>query len=426
MPADARHWVHREWLCVHLRSNWTPADVAHPADSLLAIGFDAFIAGERAFQVLFAPTPGTCLEDISWTRDHLILKTLEHVKARLQVLTPQPAGSWACMPLAGAPHMGSATVLPCDPESNAFFLAVEDFLTPTALLYGQIGEAPAVLKTMPTFFNADGLQIEQHFATSADGTRVPYFQVGPAGLPLNGSHRTLLDGYGGFEVSLLPSYSGSLGRGWLAAGGVYVLANIRGGGEYGPLWHQAAVRGNRPRAYEDFAAVAADLVARAVTHRDRLGITGGSNGGLLVGNMPPQYPERVGAIVCRVPLLDMRRYVHLLAGASWIGEYGDPEQPEDWAFLRTFSPYHGLRDGQAYRPTLLTTSTRDDRVRQAHARKMMAKMRSMGCEVHYYENIEGGHGGAADNAQAAYMTALGYAFLRTHLASDPAAQRPKP
>ncbi|MHB1289687.1 prolyl oligopeptidase family serine peptidase, partial [Georgenia sp.] len=222
---------------------------------------------------------------------------------------------------------------------------------------------------------------------------------------------TLLSGYGGFEISRVPTYSGSTGRAWLERGGTYVVANIRGGGEYGPRWHQAALRGQRHRAYEDFAAVARDLIARGVTDAAHLSAQGGSNGGLLVGNMLVHYPELFGALVCQVPLLDMRRYSHLLAGASWMAEYGDPDDPEQWEFIRKFSPYHLFDATAAYPPVLFTTSTRDDRVHPGHARKMAALMQGAGKDITYYENIEGGHGGAADNAQAAFMQALAFEFL---------------
>jgi prolyl oligopeptidase len=252
--------------------------------------------------------------------------------------------------------------------------------------------------------------VEQRFATSPDGTRVPYFLVRPRG-PASGALPTLLTGYGGFEVSETPRYSGLVGKGWLERGGAYAVANIRGGGEYGPRWHQAALKANRHRAYEDFAAVARDLVDRQVTTPARLGILGGSNGGLLMGNMLTRYPALFGAVVVQVPLLDMRRYSHLLAGASWVAEYGDPDRPEEWAFIQTFSPYHLVRQAATYPPALFLTSTRDDRVHPGHARKMAARMLAWGHDVRYWENVEGGHGGAADNAQTARLWALTYAFL---------------
>ena len=273
---------------------------------------------------------------------------------------------------------------------------------------------------MPEFFDASRHVVEQHFATSKDGTRVPYFLVRPKDLALDGSTPTLLYGYGGFEIPMVPGYSGGMGRSWLDKGGVYVVANIRGGGEYGPRWHQAALKQNRHKAYEDFAAVAQDLVKRGITAPRHLGIQGGSNGGLLTGNMLTQYPELFGAVVVQVPLLDMKRYNKLLAGASWMAEYGNPDTA-DWEFIRTFSPYHLFDPGKSYPPVIFTTSTRDDRVHPGHARKMAAKMIEAGKDVTYYENIEGGHGGAANNAQAAHMSALAYQFLWERLSGGDAA-----
>lgn len=269
------------------------------------------------------------------------------------------------------------------------------------------------LKREPVFFDPDGLVVRQFLATSADGTRVPYFVVGKAGAT---GGPTLLTGYGGYEISLTPHYSGVIGRGWLARGGTYVVANIRGGGEYGPGWHRAALRENRPRAYEDFAAVAADLVTRGITTPQRLGIEGGSNGGLLTGVMLTRYPALFGVVVAHVPVLDMWRFHRLLAGASWIAEYGDPDRAADWAYLREYSPYHNVRGGEAYPPVLFVTSTRDDRVHPAHARKMAARLREHGYDVAYHENAEGGHGAAANNEQRAFVRALTLRFLWRKLA----------
>ena len=301
-------------------------------------------------------------------------------------------------------------------ESDAVWMVTSGYLTPSTLSIAEIGQKPEHLKTTPAYFDASKYEVAQHFATSKDGTRVPYFIVQPKGQKADGSNPTLLYGYGGFEISMTPGYSGTIGKGWLEQGGTYVVANIRGGGEYGPRWHQAALKQNRHKAYEDFAAVAEDLIARKVTSPKHLGIQGGSNGGLLTGNMLTQYPELFGAVVVQVPLLDMRRYNQLLAGASWMAEYGDPDKPEEWAFIQKFSPYHLFDPAKTYPPTLFTTSTRDDRVHPGHARKMMALMEAAGKDVRYYENIEGGHGGAADNKQRAHMTALAYTFLWQQLA----------
>ncbi|PMR68096.1 prolyl oligopeptidase family serine peptidase [Halomonas heilongjiangensis] len=413
-PNSARKQVHRRWLTLELREPWTLDDTTHPAGALLAADFNAFMAGERDFRVLFTPTECTSLADATWTRHHLVLNVLDDVRNRLLVLTPGD-GEWSCEPLAGAPELGTVSLSAVDDEeSDEVFMVVSDYLTPTTLYHGRVGEVPQPLKQAPALFDATGLTVSQHFATSRDGTPVPYFLVGREGVEANGANPTLLYGYGGFEISLLPSYSPGVGRGWLSRGGVYVVANIRGGGEYGPRWHQAALREHRHKAFEDFAAVAEDLIARGITSPRHLGIQGGSNGGLLVGNMLVKYPRLFGAVVCQVPLLDMRRYHELLAGASWMAEYGDPDG-DDWAFLRGYSPYHNLDAAADYPPLLLMTSTRDDRVHPGHARKMMARMREQGHPVLYYENIEGGHGGAADNRQRAHMQALAYTFLEQTL-----------
>lgn len=412
---DAESSVNREWLLIKLRSPWVVSDRTYAAGSLLATRFDLFMEGKRELVAVFAPTPTTSLAGYNWTRHHLILDVLDDVKNRLYVLTPTSAGGrdeWPAQPLGGAPAIGTVAAWGVEPDvSDDVFQTVTDFLTPTTLNYGALGTPLKTLKKSPAFFDASGLEIGQHFTTSKDGTRIPYFEVSRKDLVLDGSHPTLLTGYGGFEISQLPYYSGGVGRGWLTRGGVYVVANIRGGGEYGPSWHQAALKKNRLRAFEDFAAVAQDLVARNVTSVKHLGIEGGSNGGLLVGNMITLYPQLIGAAVCQVPLLDMKRYSKLLAGASWVAEYGDPDLPAEWEFLQTFSPYQNVKAGMPYPPVLFMTSTRDDRVHPGHARKMAARMLELGYDVRYFENIEGGHGGAADNKQAAHMGALAYTFL---------------
>jgi prolyl oligopeptidase len=415
VPEDASSDVNFEWLTVELRTPWTVGAQTYPAGALLAARFDDFMRGKRELTVLYDPTPTTSLAGYSWTRHHVILNVLDDVKNSLSVLTPGPDG-WKRYSLAGAPPFARVSASAIDPEeSDEYFMEVSGYLTPSSLLYGRVGQPAEKLKQLPTFFDATGLEVSQHFATSKDGTRVPYFQISPKRMPLDGARPTLLYGYGGFEVSMTPGYSASVGRGWLSQGGVYVVANIRGGGEYGPRWHQAALKQNRLRAYEDFAAVAEDLITRKLTSPRYLGSQGGSNGGLLTGNMFTLYPHLFGAVVCQVPLLDMRRYSKLLAGASWMAEYGDPDKPEEWQFIKTFSPYHNVRADVKYPPILFTTSTRDDRVHPGHARKMLARMREMGHDVRYYENIEGGHGGAANNEQIAHMQALAYTFLTAKL-----------
>ena len=422
VPDSAQAALVRDWLTIELRDDWTPASVTYSAGSLLGIQLEQFLAGARDFQSLFTPTPTSSLASHTWTASHLVLNVLQDVTNRLEVLTPAPDGSFTRSPFPGVPEVGTTMVAPVDRVgSDAVWVHTTDFLTPTTLAIADLSEvlagtgAPEPLKAMPTFFDATGLVAEQRFATSADGTRVPYFLVHRADLPADGTTPTLLYGYGGFEISLTPTYSGALGAAWLERGGAYALANIRGGGEYGPTWHQAALKANRHRAYEDLAAVARALVDTGVTSPKRLGVQGGSNGGLLAGNMLTQFPELFGAVVIQVPLLDMLRDSHLLAGASWVAEYGDPDVPEEWEFIKTFSPYHRFDAQRDYPPVLFTTSTRDDRVHPGHARKMAARMLAAGKDVTYFENIEGGHGGAASNGQLAHMQALAYRFLAERL-----------
>ncbi|WP_027934913.1 prolyl oligopeptidase family serine peptidase [Amycolatopsis thermoflava] len=413
VPEDAQTSTHKEWLLIRTRTAWTVGGRDYAPGTLLAARFDDYLAGERDLTVLFEPDGRTSLEAWDWTKHHLLLTTLADVHTELHVLTPGEDG-WRREPLAGAPELGTAEIVDTDPDhSDEYLLNTSGFTQPATLSYGHVGGETEILKQAPARFDASDITVEQHFATSKDGTRIPYFVVRPR----NGDGPTMLTGYGGFEVSRLPAYSGVTGRGWLARGGTYVLANIRGGGEYGPGWHTGAIKENRYLVYEDFAAVAADLVERGITTPDRLGIHGGSNGGLLMGVMLTRYPELFGAIVSQVPLLDMKRYHLLLAGASWMAEYGDPDDPAEWEYISKYSPYQNVHKGRKYPPTLFMTSTRDDRVHPAHARKMMARMLEQGHDVRYYENIEGGHGAAADNEQLAYKWALLFEFLWQKLSS---------
>ncbi|PFG43891.1 prolyl oligopeptidase [Isoptericola jiangsuensis] len=435
VPDSAEVGFHREWLVVDLREDWAVGGRTYAAGSLLTTTVERFLAGARDLTVLFEPTASTSLVGASWTRHHLVVNVLDDVKNAVHVLTPPDldagadvTSSWTRseLPVTGdLLTVGVRAVSAVD--SDDVWVTTTGFLTPSTLSLATVTGpgadpvAPEPLKAAPAFFDATGMVAEQHFATSDDGTRVPYFVVGradlvrPADPTTPGTAPTLLYGYGGFEIPLLPGYSGTVGRAWLARGGVHVVANIRGGGEYGPTWHQAALRERRHRAYEDFAAVARDLVARGITSPAHLGTEGRSNGGLLAGNMLTRYPDLFGAVIVGVPLLDMKRYTKLLAGASWAAEYGDPDT-DDWEFVRTFSPYHLFDPERTYPPVLFTTSTKDDRVHPGHARKMAALMLAAGKDVTYYENVEGGHGGAADNKQAAHMAAVHYAFLHQHLA----------
>ncbi len=405
----------RDFLLLQLRSAFTVGGRTWPAGALLATDLATFRAGERAFEMLYEPGKTHSLADYGGTKTALLLNVLEDVRGQIRIVTRED-GRWATRALE-LPGIGNYGASPLDDEEDdRYWLGAEGFLEPSRLELGDLRTGKRVrLKEGPAFFRADGLETKQFFAVSKDGTRVPYFQVGKKDLPLDGSHPVLLTGYGGFEVSLSPYYDPSVGAAWLEAGGVFVLANIRGGGEYGPAWHQAGVKQNRQRVYEDFVAVAEDLVARKVTRPARLGIEGGSNGGLLMGVMLTQRPDLFGAIVCSVPLLDMKRYHKLLAGASWMGEYGDPDKPDEWEVIAAYSPYQNVKPGAKYPRVLFTTSTRDDRVHPGHARKMVARMLEQGHDVLYYENMEGGHAGASDNPQRAHLNALEYVYLKNAL-----------
>ena len=415
-PDDAEAEAWRELLLIQLRSDWESGGRTYPAGALLGTDFEAFLNGERKFAVLFQPSKRKALGDFSATRHHVILNELDNVTNRLYVLTPGDE-TWHREPLPDAPQLSTVSVSAEDPdESNAYLMHVTDYLTPTRLYRGVLGSGRAEkLKRGPSFFDRHGLSVSQHEVTSKDGTRVPYFEVARPDLARDGKNATLLYGYGGFEIQTVPWYDATVGAAWLEKGGVYVVANIRGGGEFGPQWHQAALKADRPRAYEDFIAVAEDLIQRKITTPEHLGCMGGSNGGLLVGNMLTLRPDLFGAIVCQVPLLDMRRYHKLLSGASWTGEYGNPDDPEQWEFVRKFSPYHNVSKDAKYPNVLIMSSTRDDRVHPGHARKMVARMRAMGHDVLYYESIEGGHSDAANHEKRALESALAYTFLWNEL-----------
>lgn len=427
VPESAQVSLHREWLAVSLRHDWQVAAGAgtttYPAGSLLVTALEAFLAGDRDLVPVFTPDPRSSLGDWTWTRHALVLTVLRDVRHEVLVCRPDQDG-WSAHPVdTGEPDLATVSVFAVDEElGDDLWLVSTTWTAPMTLSVvdaGPPGGAGAArverLKTAPERFDATGLVVGQHWATSQDGTRVPYFQVGPDDLTHDGTAPTVLHGYGGFEIPLTPAYDPILGRAWLSHGGVHVVANIRGGGEFGPTWHQGALRERRHRAYEDFVAVARDLVLRGVTSVERLGCTGRSNGGLLVGNMLTGFPEDFGAVVCQVPLLDMQRYTHLLAGASWMAEYGDPDDPNDRDFLQTFSPYHRFDPRRPTPPTYLATSTKDDRVHPGHARKMAALLADAGRDVTYWEQTEGGHGGASTAEQWALWHALPWTFLHRHL-----------
>jgi len=413
-PTDANLSIHRDWLLIELRSDWTVGDTTYAAGSLLAADYDEFLSGTVELTVVFEPDEHTALSHYAWTRDRLLIVALADVASRVEIATP---GRWERQPLSGIPAATNTVIVTADDTGDEFFLDSSGFGSPSRLLRGSGDGRLEQIKAAPDFFDAEKITVSQHFVTSKDGTSIPYFLVRPD--DADAPAPTLLGGYGGFESSNTPGYAGVLGRLWLARGGTYALANIRGGGEYGPGWHTQAIRAGRHKVDEDFAAVATDLVNRGITTVEQLGAQGGSNGGLLMGIMLTKYPEKFGALVCDVPLLDMKRYHLLLAGASWMAEYGNPDDPDDWEFISKYSPYQNMSADRKYPPVLITTSTRDDRVHPGHARKMVAALEAAGHRVWYYENIEGGHAGAADNEQLAFKSALSYTFLHRMLGGQP-------
>ncbi|MBD3220928.1 prolyl oligopeptidase family serine peptidase, partial [bacterium] len=409
IPIDAQpRGLFENQFMLSLRTDWTVGGTTYSADALLAIDLDRFLAGDRGFDVLFEPSARVSLAGTSTTQNLLLLATLDNVRSRLYEMRYED-GEWTREEIT-LPGIGSVGLSATSDEHDTYMITYTDPLTPSSLYIKRPGEAPEQIKSTPAFFDATGMEVTQYEARSADGAMIPYFVVTPPGFAADGQNPTMLYGYGGFEVSMLPRYQASTGKAWVSRGGVYVLANIRGGGEFGPQWHQAALKENRQRAFDDFIAVAEDLIARNVTSSEHLGIAGGSNGGLLVGACMVQRPELFGAVVCQVPLLDMKRYHTLLAGASWMAEYGNPDT-DDWEYIQEWSPYHNLDEDADYPKVLFYTSTRDDRVHPGHARKMVKKMTDMGKPVYYYENTEGGHGMAANQNQRAYMWALTYAYL---------------
>jgi len=409
IPEDAElQVIFKEQMLFSLRTDWTVEGTTYPADALLAIGLEDFLAGGRTFDLLFQPEDRVSLGGVSTTRNHLLVTTMDNVRSKLFKYSLTDEG-WSHEGLE-LPGLGSAGVRGTSDLNDDFFFTYTDFMTPSSLYFVRNGKAAQRVKSTPEFFNTAGMTVDQYEAKSADGTMIPYFIFKPEGFEANGKNPTMLYGYGGFEVSMRPRYSGATGTGWVERGGVYVLANIRGGGEFGPKWHQGAMQEKHQNAFDDFIAVADDLIARKITTPEHLGIVGGSNGGLLVGACFVQRPELFEAVVCQVPLLDMQRYNKLLAGASWMAEYGNPDT-DDWEYIKTWSPYHNLDQDKDYPKVFFYTSTRDDRVHPGHARKMVKKMTDMDKPVYYYENTEGGHGVAANLNQRAYMWGLTYAYL---------------
>ena len=396
-------------MLIRLKTDWTIGQRTFKQGSLISIDYDQYLQGDRAFDLIAEPDERLTIVGHSNAKNFLLVNTLNNVRTELYQYQ-RLNGRWLKEKIE-APGMGTFSVVSPDEESDRYFLNYQDFLTPSSLYYVSQERERKKVKSLPAFFDSNHLEVEQFEAVSKDGTRIPYFLIQPKGTKTNSSNPTLLYGYGGFEIGLTPRYSGTLGVTWFEKGGIYAVANIRGGGEFGPQWHQSALNENRQHCYDDFIAVAEDLIKRKITSPKHLGIMGGSNGGLLVGAAFTQRPDLFNAVVCLVPLLDMQRYNKLLAGASWMAEYGNPDIPEQWAFIRKYSPYHNVSAGKTYPPVFFYTSTRDDRVHPGHARKMVAKMEAMGHKVYYYENMEGGHAAAVTHRQRTLREALTSAYL---------------
>ncbi len=415
IPEDAQmRGFFKGHMLVSLRTDWAVGDATYPQDALLAIEVNDFLMGQRNFDVLFEPGERVSLDQIGSTRNHLVYTTLDNVHSRLYRLVPEENG-WAKEEIE-LPGIGTVSLRQrgssgfFSDSTDDFFFTYTDFVTPTSLYAVDRDGKPEKIKSSPAWFDATGMTVAQYGATSKDGTIIPYFVFMPKDFEADGANPTVIYAYGGFEVSRLPRYSAADGAGWVARGGVYVLANVRGGGEFGPKWHQAAMQEKHQNNFDDLMAVAEDLIERKITSPKHLGIMGGSQGGLLVAGCFVQRPELFGAVASAVPLADMKRYNKLLAGASWMAEYGNPDT-DDWEYMKLWSPYQNLDPEADYPEVFFWTNTRDDRVHPAHARKMVARMTEQGHKVYYYENTEGGHSAGTNPSSRAYTDALEYAYF---------------
>jgi prolyl oligopeptidase len=404
-------------ILVSLREAWTHDGKTYPQAALLAFSAEDFAKSGKVetLETIYVPDNRTSIEGVRESKTGLYVTLLQNVKGLVLRFSVSDQGEWTSVPV-DLPKAGSISISSANPYDETVFFNYEDHITPDRLFeYAPEANTLSVLKTLPDRFDSAGLAVDQFEVKSKDGESVPSFLSRNKDTVLDGETPTVLYGYGGFEISLTPWYSAISGKLWLERGGAYAIANIRGGGEFGPRWHKAALKKNRQRAYDDFIAVASDLIERKVTSSPHLGIMGGSNGGLLVGAAFTQRPDLFGAVVCQVPLLDMYRYTKLLAGASWAAEYGDPEDPEMWEAISKYSPYQNVFKDRTYPDPFFLTSTKDDRVHPAHARKMVARMKEQGHGVFYYENTEGGHAAAANQRQRAQRYALEYVYLSRQL-----------
>ena len=411
IPDDASsNGILNNQLIVKLKSDWTVNSKTYKSGTLISLNFTELLNGNKEIEIIIEPDELSSISDVSMTKNKLIIGLLTNVTGQLYIYS-FINGKWSNQKV-DAPKYGSISVVASNNLSDQYFFDFRNFITPSTLYSADANSNTfKVYKSLPAFFDASKYVIKQYSAKSKDGTMIPYFMVAAKNIKNDGTNPTLVYAYGGFEVSLSPFYAPSFGVSWLDNGGVFVLANIRGGGEFGPKWHQDGMKEKRQNVFDDLYAVSEDLIGKNITTPKHLGVMGGSNGGLLVGVAFTQRPDLYNAIVCQVPLLDMQRYNKLLAGASWMGEYGNPDVPEEWEYIKKYSPYHNLKKGVDYPEVYFGSSTRDDRVHPGHARKMVAKMNDMGLKTYYYENIEGGHAGSSTNEQRAKSDALVFSYL---------------
>lgn len=398
--------------------DWTTGGQTFPADSLIAVDLEAWKADPNGAKktLVWAPGERQTKQGGAVTANALYVALLDNVVGKVLEFNFEN-GAWVSKPVP-LPDNATLGIAASSDETDQIMYTVSGFLEPTTLYYTDGSAPPAVLKTSPAWFDPAGMEVEQHEAVSKDGTKIPYFIVKPKGMAMDGSTATLLTGYGGFQVPRLPAYLATTGKLWVEKGGAYVLANMRGGGEFGPMWHQTAIRENKQRTWDDFLAVAEDLVKRGFTSPEHLGIQGGSQGGLLVGTAFTQRPDLFGAAIVQIPLFDMLRYHLIGRGASWIGEYGDPRIPEQRAWIEGYSPYQKIVKGVDYPAPFLWASTADDRTHPAHARKGAARLKELGQPYYYFEDTTGGHSGGVDNDQRAKLQALQFVYLMQRLMDD--------
>ena len=408
-PSDGDVYMVRDQVIVYLHEPWNVNGTIWEPGSIIATSFNDFLTAKRNFTLVMKPGPREMIASVSATRDYLVVNVLNNVCGELRRYRHE-RGKWP-FETVSTPQMGSVEVVSTSTITNRFFFTYSSFLQPTTLYLADEDGNGQEIKRLPASFDATGLITEQAEAVSKDGTKVPFFIVRKATLKRDGTNPTLLYAYGGFSLSSTPGYGTAVGPAWIGRGGVYVVANVRGGGEFGPEWHRAGIRENRQRVFDDFTAVAEELIRLGITSPSHLGIMGASNGGLLVGVAFTERPDLYKSAVVQSALLDMQRYTHLLGGAKWISEYGDPDKPEEWAYISKYSPYQNLKPNTRYPTVMFATNMTDDRVHPGHVRKMAAKMESMGQQVYYLENPDGGHDRGLTSEEKARTLALAYTFL---------------